>query len=80
MWLLCASPLPVLLKQVVRDINERQARELTDAADEARRLKEQVGSGAVAATLSHARHQPPWQQAGAIVPALPCPPIDLPQK
>lgn len=42
--LLLASPLPVLLKQVVRDINERQARELTDAADEARRLKEQVGA------------------------------------
>ena len=29
--------------QVVRDINERQARELGDAADEAKRLKEQVG-------------------------------------
>ncbi|PRW45473.1 autophagy-related 16 [Chlorella sorokiniana] len=28
--------------QVVRDINERQARELTDAAEEARRLKEQI--------------------------------------
>lgn len=33
---------PALL-QVVRDINERQARELGDAADEAKRLKEQVG-------------------------------------
>lgn len=29
--------------QVVRDITERQARELGDAADEARRLREQVG-------------------------------------
>lgn len=28
--------------QVVRDINERQARELSDAAEEARKLREQV--------------------------------------
>jgi hypothetical protein len=28
--------------QVVRDINERQAKELADAAEEARRLREQV--------------------------------------
>lgn len=33
---------------VVRDINERQARELADAADEARRLREQVRAGAAA--------------------------------
>lgn len=32
----------ISIPQVVRDINERQARELTDAADEAKRLKEQA--------------------------------------
>ncbi len=36
--------LSACIAQVVRDINERQSRELTDAADEAKRLKEQVGS------------------------------------
>ena len=34
---------PLLWLQVVRDINERQARELTDAAEERKRLLEQVG-------------------------------------
>jgi hypothetical protein len=37
---------------VVRDINERQAQELADAAEEAKRLREQVGGQpAVAAGL-----------------------------
>ena len=56
--------------QVVRDINERQARELSDAAEEARKLREQVcnsagwlaGRGAAPCTRS-------WQgQAGSRQP------------
>jgi hypothetical protein len=40
--------------QVVRDINERQSKELTDAAEEAKRLREQVGQLHPAAVVAAA--------------------------